>query len=398
MIKKLTAIILTVAILVTTCTSLIAGASEKKITQPENLTEYSEFLEQEGYPALTTAQMMSAVKKLNNAYRFLTGRGDVPQEHFNFTVDEILNDICVSIAKDTGLDLLMMTSNLPESNQFTEFIVETFDIDTTALRNEFMSRREEAVAQGKSLESKIYYFLAVYFSVIVECRAYCIPEEGEKNVYEVALDITMRDGTVQKVTTGIMVNTATGEVYDRYGNGLVGTGYNFNIQEALVYTTVTAWTRSFGFCLFYDIFSYVTPFFFYDTRRIKFEYDGLEWMIQIWKGNYLVSNGAEIGIYSRENYKAGSFYDCATDEQMMKMSMELYHGDDLLFSRPETLHWWMTGFRISDTLYPASSMTLRFTIEMQSEEMLKAFCNAIDKHYKKDISYTVDGLTVSVTW
>ena len=121
-------------------------------------------------------------------------------------------------------------------------------------------------------------------------------------------------------------------------------------------------------------------------------------MIQIWKGNYLVSNGAEIGIYSRESYRAGSFYDCATDEQMMKMSMELYHGDDLLFSRPETLHWWMTGFRISDTLYPASSMTLRFTIEMQSEEMLKAFCNAIDKHYKKDIFYTVDGLTVSVTW
>ena len=398
MAKKLTAIILTIAILITTCTSLIAGASEKEITQPRNLTEYTKFLEQEGYPALTTEQMMSVMKRINSAYRFMTGRGGTPQEHFNFTVDEILNDICVSIAKDTGLDLLMMTSRLPETNQFSAFVVDTFDIDTAALRNKFMSLREEASAQGKSLESKLYYFLAVYFSVIVECKAHCIPEEGEENIYEIALDITMRDGFERRVTTGIMVNTETGEVYDRYGNGMVGTGYNFNIGETLVYTTVTSWTRDFGFCLFYDIFSYTTPFFFYDTRRIKFEYDGLEWMIQIWKGNYLVSNGAEIGIYSRDNYKIGSFYDCATDEQMMKMSMELYHGDDKLFSRPETLHWWMTGFKISDTLYPASSMTLKFTIEMQSEEMLKAFCKAIDRHYMKDMSYTVDGLTVSVTW
>lgn len=398
MAKKLTAIILTIAIVITACSAYIASASEKEITQPENLTEYAQFLEQEGYPALTTEQMMSAIKKINTAYRFMTGRGGTPQEHFNFSVDEILNDICVDIAKETGLDLLMITTRLPESNQLTSFVVDTFNIDTTALRNELISRSAEAKDQGKSLESKVYYFLGVYFSVIVECKALCIPEKDEDNCYEIVLDITMRDGTVERVKTGIMVNTETNEVYDRYGNGMVGTGYNFSINEMLVYTTVTSWTRDFGFCLFYDIFSYTTPFFFYDTRRIKFDYDGLEWMVQIWKGNYLISNGAEIGIYSRDKYKFGSYYDCATDEQMMKMSMELYHGDDLLFSRPKTLHWWLTGFQISDTLYPAKSMELRFTIDMQNEEMLEAFCKAIDRHYMNDMSYTVDGLTVSVAW
>lgn len=398
MVKKLTAIILTLAIAITACSAFFASASEKEITDPKNLTEYKQFLEQEGYPAMSTEQFMNAMSKINTAYRFMTGRGGSPQEHFNFTVDEILNDFCVTIAEETGLDLLMMTSRLPESNQLTAFVADTFDIDTVALRNELLSRREKAAAEGKSLESKLYYFMAVYFSVIVECKALCIPEEGEENVYEIVLDITMRDGFVRRVTTGIMVNTETGEVYDRYGNGMVGTGYNFSLSQMLVYTTVSSWTRDFGFCLFYDIFSYTTPFFFYETRRIKFDYDGLEWMVQIWKGNYLVSNGAEIGIYSRDNLRFGSYYNCATDEQMMEMSMELYHGDDLIFSRPKTLHWWLTGFRISDTLYPASSMTLKFSIDMQNEEMLKAFCKAIDNHYMHDITYTVDGLTVNVVW
>ena len=161
---------------------------------------------------------------------------------------------------------------------------------------------------------------------------------------------------------------------------------------------VDVWMRDFGFTMFYDIFCYTTPLFFYNTRRIKFDYADKEWMIQIWKGNYLVSNGAEVGIYSREPGSFGTYYDCATDEQMMEMSMALYHGDNLIFERSKMLHWWLTGFKVSDRLYPASSMTLKFSIDMKDEEMLNAFCEAIENHYRKDMTYTVDGLTVNVVW
>jgi hypothetical protein len=120
-------------------------------------------------------------------------------------------------------------------------------------------------------------------------------------------------------------------------------------------------------------------------------------MIQVWKGNYLVSNGAEVGIYNRDKIRFGTSYDCAGDEDMMNMSMKLYHGDDLIFERPEQLHWWLTGFKLSRTLYIPDKMTLDFTIEMKDEEMLKAFCKSIDKTYK-DMTYTVDGLKVNVIW
>ena len=398
MAKKLTSIIISIAIVLTACSAYFASAAEKEITDPQNLTEYTQMLKQEGYPVLTTEQIMSAVSKLNSAYRFMTGRGGTSQEYFNFNVDEILNDICLQVASETGFDLLLITSRMPETNQLAEFVVDTFDLNTTALREAFYEKRYEMDEQGRSLEAKLYYFLGLYFGVIVECKALCVPEEDDENCYEIVLDITLRDGSVHRVTTGAIVNTETNEIYDRYGNGIVGTGYNFSLSEMLLYTTVTSWTRDFGFCLFYDIFSYTTPFFFYETRRIKFNYDGLDWMIQVWKGNYLVSNGAEVGIYTRDEKRFGSIYDCANDEQMMEMSMELYHGDDLLFSRPKQLHWWLTGFRISDTLYPAGSMTLKFSIEMKNAEMLNAFCKAIENNYRKDMTYTVDGLTVNVVW
>jgi len=182
------------------------------------------------------------------------------------------------------------------------------------------------------------------------------------------------------------------------GGSILGIGFEFSYEELLLYAQTNVWMRDFGFTVLYDLFCYTTPFFFYNTRRIKFDYNGLEWMVQIWKGNYLVSNGAEVGIYNRQPGSFGTYYDCANDEQMLNMSMKLYHGDDLILERPEQLHWWITGFKISDTLYPARHLTLDFTIEMPDEEMLAAFCEAVDNHYRNDMTYTVDGLKVNVIW
>lgn len=396
--KKLTAFVLALATVISVC-AFGVSAQEEKITDPKNLAEYKEMLDQQGYPAMTTEQFVNAVKKGFGVYRKLTFRGDEPVEHFNFVTDEIIQSFCKEIADETGLDLLLMTSNLPESNNYVAMVMDTFQIDTVALREAAFKIKDEKYAEGNSLLGKLFYFFGVYLSIIEKCEAYCAPApELGKDCYEIHLRITMRDGATEDKETGIIINTATGEVFDRYGNGLVGTGYNFSTADMLVYTLPNAWVRDFGFCFLYDLFSYTTPFFFYETRRIKFDYEGKDWMVQVWKGNYLVSNGAEVGLYNRDKIRFGTLYDCASDEDMLEMSMQLYHGDEFIFGRESQKHWWLTGFRISDTLYTANSMTLKFTITMKDAEMLKAFCESIDKHYKKDMSYTVDGLTVSVVW
>ena len=141
------------------------------------------------------------------------------------------------------------------------------------------------------------------------------------------------------------------------------------------------------------------PWFFnYNTRRFKFEYDGLEWMIQIWKGNYIITNGAEVGLYNREASKWGTFYNCVTDEEMLDMSMQVCAGDKVLVNKPLQKHWWINGFNLSGRMYFPSTLTLKFSIVMPDEAMLDAFCESIDNHHRSDVSYTVDGLTGNVVW
>lgn len=392
--KRITA---TVLVLVMCFSVALPSVSAANDTYPSNFEEYRKMLNGDEYPALSTAQFMKVVDVFNTAYRLLTGRIFIEQKFFKFSTDAMLTEICNHITAESGLDLLMITTHLPETKQYAEFVTKTFDIDTVAVRNKFYQLRYEQNAQGNWVMASVYYFLGMYFSIIDDCQAYCVPLE-EENCYEIYLKIVLRDGTVENTSTGIAINTETSLVYAKDGKGIIATGYNFYYDDLVVYTLVDVWMRDFGFMLFYDFFSYTTPFFFYSTRRIKFDYDGVEWMIQVWKGNYLISNGAEVGIYTREPGSIGSYYNCANDSQMMKMSLKLYHGDELILERPEQLHWWVTGFRISDVLYPANKQTVHFTIEMKDEEMLKAFCEAIDKHYRHDMSYTVDGLKVSVVW
>ncbi len=391
--KRLVAVILTLAIGFSVCIPSAGAASQN----PQNFDEYREILEDGAIPAISSKQFIEIVKMFNTAFRFMTGRGFIEEEHFNFVMDEMLMEICKGVADKSGFDVALVGSNLPDVNQLAEFVTGVFRIDPVVLRERFFELQREQDAQGNWGMAGFYYFLGIYFSVIEECKAYCVPLE-EENCYEVYLKITVRDGTEENIATGMLINTETSTLYGKDNNGFLGIGFNFNYEELLVYTMVDVWMRDFGFTMFYDLFCYTTPIFFYNTRRIKFDYEGKEWMIQIWKGNYLVSNGAEVGIYNREPGSFGTYYDCVDDSGMMNMSMKLYHGDNLIFERPEQLHWWLTGFKVSDRLYPANKLTLDFTIEMQSEEMLSAFCNAIDNHYRNDMKYTVDGLKVNVVW
>ena len=158
--------------------------------------------------------------------------------------------------------------------------------------------------------------------------------------------------------------------------------------------------RDFGFCFFYDFFCYISPnwMWHYTTRRFKFNYAGKEWIIQIWKGSYLITNGGEIGLYNRPPEKFGSYYDCASDEDLLEMSMTISHGSDVLFSLDPVQHWWLNGFKMSKEQYRPSELTMDAKIVMRDEEMLRAFCKAIDRNYRRDVSYTVEDLTVHILW
>ncbi len=397
-IKKLISIVLSLAILLSS-TVLVNAKTIDSEPSLQNIAEYKEYLMDEGYPVFTTANFYGVFNTISTVFRIITGTWMFPQQKFNVEVDEFLTGISEHIALNSGLDFIAILGNLPESNQLADIITTTFQIDTAEMRKQMHEQSDIYFADGDMVMGAVYGLISIYMSVITKCEIYAVPREDNPEIYEVYIRLTYKDGGTEEFYPGLLIDTVTGECYNHNDMGIVGTGFNMNLSEMLVYATVNCWMRNFGFCYFYDLLANSMPVFFnYNTRRFKFDYNGLEYMIQIWKGNYTIANGGEVGIYCRDKSKFGSYYDCANDEQMLEMSMQILHGDKVLVDKPLQLHWWVNGFNLGTRMYLPESLTMNFSIVMSDEEMLIAFCEAIDNHYLKDVTYTVDGLTVNATW
>ena len=96
----------------------------------------------------------------------------------------------------------------------------------------------------------------------------------------------------------------------------------------------------------------------FQTTRVDFTTDGLDWRIQLWKGQYGVFGGAEIGIYNKIPGQTEELYYCVDDDHMMYMSYTMYltpadyRSGNAYFTRGWQKHWWLTGFKVG-TVTPA---------------------------------------------
>lgn len=133
-------------------------------------------------------------------------------------------------------------------------------------------------------------------------------------------------------------------------------GYLLDGQEGVFFTADDPWQRNFGFNKLYDVAS---QFFWiqYDTIRFYFSYQGSDWMLQPWKGQYgAILYGAELGVYKKYTERDADHYDCAQDQDLLMMSMDFeryYWNEDQTagewkheFSRPYGSYWWCTGFKL----------------------------------------------------
>ena len=393
-IKKLTALVLSLVILCTMATPVFAATDKT----PENRADYAEMLEDEGYNAITTAEAAEKMKACSDFFRLMTNGKFPSEERLDITFDKFLTEANLYVVKNCGVDMESILESLPPLNSFAELAVKTFEIDPVAFRDAMFEESKRQDEQDTGLGG-IYYFIGCYMSIIDKIELYAEPTK-DPVVYEICFNMVFRDGAKEEIHTGMLVNTTTGELYNHDDKGMLGLGFNFNFKDMVIYTVVDAWTRDFGFAVIYDVIANTIGVYDYETRRYHFDYDGLEWMIQVWKGTYFyVTNGAEIGIYNRvPGEELGTFYNCVDDEHMMEMSMTLSHNEKKLFSMGPQKHWWLTGFHLSGIVYEPASLTMVYSIKFPNETMLKAFTDAIDNEENGDATYTVKDTTVTVIW
>lgn len=178
-------------------------------------------------------------------------------------------------------------------------------------------------------------------------------------------------------------------------------GYSYNPKQDIFYSTIDPWQRNVGYCRLYD--EAAAPMgMIIDTEPIYFEYDGKKWMIGLWKGQYDLVTGCEIGVYTGAidlaipGVFSGTFYNAVSNDDLLPMSFTLKKDGKVLFTR-EGKHWWLTGFKLGEFSEPWE-LTMDINITLHDEMMRNAFVSGLKNARYYDDRLKINGNKVSFTF
>lgn len=179
-------------------------------------------------------------------------------------------------------------------------------------------------------------------------------------------------------------------------NGVQVLGYRYsNEGDGYYYTDdKDCWQMNAGYNEVYDQMAPLTAMFI-DQVRVRFNYGGKDWMVQLWKGQYgWLLVGAEIGLYTaEEGANTGAIndinhYNCADKEDWLYMSMDCYWAEGnnghykKVFSRGYDKYWWPTGFvkgQLTKYTWPRTELKMKGRITFKDEAMADAFVAELKK-------------------
>ena len=182
-------------------------------------------------------------------------------------------------------------------------------------------------------------------------------------------------------------------------------GFDYDAKENVFYTKIDSWQRNAGFIPHYDALA-VFGNMNYKTVKMDFTAsdaagETLNWRMQLWKGQYGVFGGAEIGIYTQKPGESTEYYACADDDHMIYMMYDLYLNEkdfqknSLYFHRGWQKHWWLTGFKpLGKESVNRDNMVMRARIRMLNEDMALQ----LEKGFRAAGFYPGDGKTMIDTY
>lgn len=190
-------------------------------------------------------------------------------------------------------------------------------------------------------------------------------------------------------------------------------GFLYDPRQDIIYSKLYPLQRHFGYAYGYDAAAPLMNANI-DCEPIFFDYAGKTWMIELWKGQYGLETGCEIGVYNRaagsssfpyplldatigqrpgdSNPSHNLFFDCPSDDELLVMSSTLYRNGEKLFCRGPEPHWWLTGFKWGVYSEP-EDLTMDVSITCKDDVMTNVFVGALH-----DLGYAnvqVDGTKVS---
>lgn len=161
-------------------------------------------------------------------------------------------------------------------------------------------------------------------------------------------------------------------------DGFSAMGFAYDSKRDIFYSIKNAWQKKFGYSHLYDVGA---PFFqmIIDTEPIRFYYNNKNWLITFWKGQYGITTGAEIGIYTTEQIKVNrnTLYMPASDEEMLDMSFILSRKGKVI-TMVSAKHWWLAIFKLGMFSRP-KDLSMDINIVFPNHQMLEAFLKSFKK-------------------
>ena len=175
-------------------------------------------------------------------------------------------------------------------------------------------------------------------------------------------------------------------------------GFSYLPDQDIFTSTLDAWQRDLGYCGLYDD---AAPYgqMVFDCEPVYFNYHDKTWLIELWKGQYGITTGSEIGIYHTnkiippEEYHR-TLFRAVSDEEMPIFGLEVSRNGEDLFQLNRR-HWWLTGFRIGLFSQP-EELCLKVSITFPDGEMETAFLTALGKMGRCRCSFCIQGRTVTL--
>lgn len=393
--EKVLAVLLILTIVFTTGATFGYAKTDADVPSGEIIYDETDPGYNEGKDHLTTAQFFAFVDKINAMFKNVFGFNIINENKIKIEVNGVMNDIFTEWTIKSGgtLDVIKIANCLPNFTDGSDKVCDLLNINVDVLAPMFKEKANEFYAQGKTLQGLFFDFARMYLLQIDHMSIDADQNKKDPTIYNVFIVIYYKNGKSEKIKSDFIYDTNTHELKRKNERGVLG--FNIDADDYTIYAIKNTWQRYFGFCITYDILANLTVYD-YDTKRIYLTYGGKDWLFQIWKGIYFIANGAEIGIYNRpEQQIKTTVFQCAPDEDMMVMSLELYQGNRRIFYREPQLHWWVIGFSIEEKVYDAKYLTAKGTIEFPNEEFAELF---VSRAKKKGLEVSREGVNVAWTW
>lgn len=161
-------------------------------------------------------------------------------------------------------------------------------------------------------------------------------------------------------------------------------GFAYDSKQDIFLSRTDAWQRDYGYS---SLFDRTAPFFqmVFDCEPIYFDYEEKTWMIELWKGQYGINTGCELGIYRADTLLPSSerkrfHFHAITNEEMLPVHIDFHKKGRLLFTLSKH-HWWLAGFYMGLFSHP-QQLQMRISIEFPNLRMARAFTDALleNKH------------------